>query len=710
MIKKRLLSFAIFALTVASLQATDRPPNIIFILVDDLGYGDLGAFFQNQRRAAGNRASIQTPHLDALAAGGARLTDHYSAAPVCAPSRASLLSGLHQGHANVRDNQFDKALADNHTLATVLRQARYATAAIGKWGLQGRAQGGAPHWPAHPLNRGFDSFYGYIRHIDGHEHYPKEAPYRNRRTTPPKKGGSADEADDANPNLLGKEVWEDRAEVSSGLDLCYTTDLFAARAKHWIGDHTASHPIQPFFLYLAFDTPHAVTELPPCPFPSGGGRTGGLQWLGTPGKMINTATGKVDSWYHPDYAEATFLDSMGRTQPWPDVYRRYATSVRRIDDAIGDLVQLLRDLELADNTLIVFSSDNGPSLESYLPEDLSPEFFASFGPFDGIKRDLWEGGTRVPTLAHWPARIPAGLVLSAPTAHWDWLPTFAAAANLPAPANADGVSLLPALSGKPAPALMQRPLYFEYAVNGKTPAYPAFEASRRNRPRGQMQAIRLGDLVGVRYDIKSASDDFELYNVRKDPKQAFNLAGDPAQDPTQSKLKALALQSRRADPSAPRPYDTVAIPAIASPATKTEAGLVWTRTDGAFPWIPAAVTLHSHAVGSSPSIDLKAIERPESEFVVTFTGYLEVPSEGSYSFVLAANTGALLRLHSATLIDCDHGYPAGTERASTVKLAAGLHPFTLSYRHTGSAPPSLTLDWSGPGFPRQNISQSAIRH
>jgi arylsulfatase A-like enzyme len=163
---------------------TSKPqkPNIIFIMTDDLGYGDLGVLFQNQRakdNASGTPREF-TPNLDRMAAEGAVMPHHYSAAPVCAPSRASFLLGRSQGHANVRDNQFDKALGNNLTVASALRKAGYATAAIGKWGLQGR-EGKAPNWTAHPLNRGFDYFLGYIRHRDGHEHYPKEGLYRGKK-------------------------------------------------------------------------------------------------------------------------------------------------------------------------------------------------------------------------------------------------------------------------------------------------------------------------------------------------------------------------------------------------------------------------------------------------------------------------------------------------------------------------------------------------
>jgi len=244
---------------------TQEKPNIIFILTDDLGYGDLGVFFQNQRAKEEGKAATFTPELDKLASEGVQLLDQYCAAPICAPSRGSLLSGRSQGHANVRDTQFDKALADNHTLATVLKTAGYSTAAFGKWGTQGRTED-VPNWPAHPNKRGFDYYCGYIRHSDGHEHYPKEGIYRGR-----------------------KEVYENYIGVTDNLDKCYTGDLWTAAAKRWIVEQKKGEDKnKPFFVYLAYDTPHAALELPTQAYPEGGGLNGGMQWIGEPGHMINT--------------------------------------------------------------------------------------------------------------------------------------------------------------------------------------------------------------------------------------------------------------------------------------------------------------------------------------------------------------------------------------------------------------------------------------
>lgn len=700
---RTLLRFALLLCAVMAAVragAAGEKPNIILILADDLGYGDVGVFHQNARRAAGKQPAFSTPNLDRFAAEGARLTHHYCAAPVCAPSRASLLTGVTQGHANVRDNQFDKALEDNHTLGTVLRRAGYDTAMIGKWGLHGqmeaRSDGADPNAPAHPLNRGFDSFFGYLRHVDGHEHYPKEAPYfvgaKRERFGPVK-------------------LWDNRTDITASLDRCYSTDLFTARAKKYIVDHQAAAPGRPFFLYLALIAPHVVLELPTQPYPAGGGLRGGMQWLGTPGHMINTAEGKVDSWVHPECVAAAYDDDQDPAtpqRPWPDVFRRHETAVHRIDDCVADLLRLLADLHLDEKTLVVFSSDNGPERVSFVSTepDYSPEFFGSYGPFDGIKRDLWEGGVRVPTMVRWPGRVRAGGAISEPGAQWDWLATFADAGGLPPPARADGVSLLPTLTGRES-SLVHAPLYFEYTVAGRTPTYADFEPSRRNRLRGQMQAVRLGDFVGVRYNVKTADDPFEIYNVVTDPKQARNLASDPAQAKTQREMQAAALHSRRPDPSAPRPYDDALVPATVLDARATQAGVNWRAYTGSFPWVPDFSTLKPLASGSASKPDPAQTKHYDATGY-HFTGHVIVPADGDYTFYLKTDTGAVMRLHDATLIDADFGYAGGTERSAQIRLKAGPHPCRISSVHRTGSAPLLALEWSGPGFERRAIPDAAF--
>lgn len=670
---------------VAGPAVEKQKPNIIFILTDDLGYGDLGILYQNQRAKANNRSNPRalTPNLDKLANEGVQMRQQYCAAPVCAPSRASLLLGKSQGHANIRDNQFDKALEDNYTLGSVMQKAGYTTSAIGKWGMQGKGAK-APNWPAHPLNRGFDYYYGYIGHGDGHEHYPKEGLY----------SGS-------------KHVWENRTEVSQMLDKCYTADLWTAVAKKWIIDHQKGKEAQkPFFMYLAYDTPHAVLELPTQAYPSGGGLNGGIQWTGEAGHMINTASGKIDSWIHPDYANATYDDDQNPSTPevaWPDVYKRYATATRRIDDAAGDIMKLLKDLNIDNNTMIVFTSDNGPSIESYLKgEPIEPTFFRSYGPFDGIKRDCLDGGVHMPALARWPGHIPAGKVVETPSISYDWMATFTEMAGCPAPAACDGVSLLPSLTGHGKQQASS--IYVEYFQDGSTPKFQDFTPDHRGRKRNQMQMIRLGDFVGLRYNIHSADDDFEIYNVVKDPQEARNLAGNLDMESLQQQFKEKALQSRMPNSSAPRPYDSALVAAVSE--KNLGPGVKWKIYNGSFPWIPNVTELTPAAAGFS--------DRPEvsigKDAILFFEGFLKIPSDGEYTFALMSEQNALLRIHDATVIDADYGYSVGSEKTGTLKLRAGLHPFRLYYMGNKKGKPFLNLEWSGPGIEKQLIPSTSFFH
>ena len=682
------LVFAV-ALSVRATESVSSRPNIIFILCDDLGYGDVGVFYQNQRAAKSDRSLpfFSTPHIDSLAADGVQMMQHYCSAPVCAPSRASILTGLTQGHANVRDSQFDKALADTHTLGTVLQKAGYATAAFGKWGLQGggekreksNAKGGKKKgkqaaaevaepavdkaaqlaaWTAYPTKRGFDYYFGYVRHGDGHFHYPKED---------------------------GREVWQNDQEVSADLDKCYTTDLFTAQAKQWLTQQTKESPAKPFFVYLAFDTPHAKLQNPPCAYPVGGGLSGGVQWTGKPHAMLNTATGEVDGYMLPEYATATWDDDKNAATPevpWPDVQRRYANDVRRIDFAVGDVLQLLKDLKIDDNTMVVFTSDNGPSKESYLPENYDPTFFRGYGPFDGIKRDTWEGGVREPTLARWPAGIPAGRRDEQPSGHWDWLSTFAEVAGVPVPAASDGVSLIPSLTW-----MVTHPpgtVYVEFNNNARTPSYADFSPVHRDRERKQMQVIFEQGYKGIRYDIQSAEDDFEIYDLTNDPQEISNLARKPEMAAVQVAMKAKVLRVRKADDSAPRPYDDALVPALAT-EPRGGAGLAWALFDGEWPWMPDFRTLAPKSHGEAKSVELSMAAGTDA-FGVAFTAAFHVAEDGDYTFTLGSDGSTMLFVHDIRLID-----EVMPSSSGTLHLRAGWHPVRLYYRHSGSTTPKLDV-------------------
>ena len=649
-------------------DGVDRP-NVLFLFTDDLGWGDLGVLHQNNSK---HDRTHQTPHLDQMATEGIQLRAHYCPAPVCAPSRASLLTGVHQGHASVRDNQFDKMLADNHTLGTVMKSAGYATAIIGKYGLQGDGRD-PTSWPGYPTKRGFDEFYGYVRHVDGHVHYPADDwPLGNSES-----------------HRTPKEVWHNEDEVSAGLQTCYTTDLFTARAKDWIVKHRESSPDQPFFLYLAYDTPHAALQIPSVGYPEGGGLRGGVQWLGEPGQMINTAEGDIDSYRHPDY--------LGKG--WTDVEERFATMVRRIDDCVGDLLQTLHDLGIAENTLVVFTSDNGPHHESYLQgQEYDPTSFQSYGPFEGTKRDSWEGGIRVPTLAWWPGSIASGSVNDTPSQFHDWLATFAELGGVAAPARTDGVSLVPTLTGHGT----QHPgqVYVEYFNNGSTKRYDDFSRERRGQKRGQAQVVFVDGYKGVRVDIQSHQDPFAIYDLRVDPQEHLDLAGtSPDFDQLQQRMRDRVLQLRMPNESAPRPYDDEFVPA--SDVTPNTKGLRCDLYNGDFTCVPRQDShpADSTSLVSSPFADWPAWNEPGAGVL---RGYLRIMEPGVYTFSMQSTHGAFLRIHGAAVVDGDFGVDKDEVVNGKIRLDQGYHPVTLTFRHDGQERTDpVRIQWSlGDGEPK----------
>lgn len=639
--------------------SAESKPNVIFILLDDMGWGDFGVLHQNSSTHSKRHA---TPMLDRMAAEGMQLRAHYCPAPVCAPSRSSLLTGVHQGHAVIRDNQFDKALEDNHTLATVMKSAGYKTWLVGKYGLQGAPNGKdddwtPADWAAYPTKRGFDEFYGYVRHRDGHLHYPAENWALGN----------------SEAHRTPKQVWYNDDEVSKDLGKCYTTDLFAARSKDWIIKHARSGSEQPFFLYLAYDTPHAALQLPSVPFPEGYGVTGGLQWVGKPGEMINTAKGTVDGYRHPDYVG----------KGWTDVEERFATMVRRIDHTVGDLLQTLRDLDIDQNTLVVISCDNGPHHESYIQNvNYTPQSFQSYGPFDGTKRDVWEGGIRVGTLAWWPGKITPGSVSKTPSQFHDWMPTFARAGGIAPPARTDGVSLLPTLTGNG----MQRPgqVYIEYFNGGKTPAYGDFQASKRNQKRKQMQVVFVDGYKGVRVDIQNHDQPFAIYDLDNDPKELVDLAGKGGKfDALQKKMHDRVLQLRRSNPSAPRPYDDVPIPSI---EVSQQEGWTHEVFEGPFSFVPDVSDLAASRQGHSSKLAAK-----NAHGAVRFRGVFVAPRTGVYKVKLNTETPAFVRIHDAALIDADFGFDENREYTTEISLEKGMHPVTVTALADGDI--ELDLQW-----------------
>jgi uncharacterized sulfatase len=368
----------------AAAQAADRKqPNIIVILADDLGYGDLGCFGQKV---------LQTPRLDAMAAEGMRFTQFYAGSAVCAPSRCVLLTGRHAGRAVVRGNSLKPIVLQpgQPTVASVLKTAGYATACIGKWGV------GTPDNLTNPNDVGFDHFFGYVNMSHAHNFYP-EFLVRNGQVVPLQNKVGAAWKKFQNPKLpdAGRGVAVKRVE--------YAPDLFVDDALRFIREQQK----KPFFLYLALNTPHANNE------------------AGAKGMEV------------PDLGEFAAKD-------WPEPEKGFAAMVRNLDRDTGRLLNLLKELRIAENTLVIFTSDNGPHQEG----GHKAGFFNSSGKFRGIKRDLAEGGIRVPMIAWWPGTIAAGGENDRQWYFGDLMATAAELAGVKTPENLDSDSLVPALHGQ----------------------------------------------------------------------------------------------------------------------------------------------------------------------------------------------------------------------------------------------------------------------
>lgn len=652
-------------------ESLDRP-NIVFFFVDDLGYGDLGCFWQDQKTGT---EKFDTPNIDSMAAAGAKLTHHYVSAPVCAPARASLMEGRHQGHSGVRNNSFDSALPDNHTIADLLQRAGYRTVHVGKSGLAGGENStdvtgqGSQNLGAHPLDRGFDEFFGYLFHGDGHEHYPRN--------------GTSDKT---------AHIYHGYQQITDASVDLYTTDAWTAYAKNAIIEEVQDGDNQPFFVYVAYDTPHFKMQRPAVAYPVGGGLTGGIQWTtGVDGSgnvryaSAADGTGTIDAYNHPD-----------NNLSWATSAQQHVGMIRRIDNSVGDIQKLLVDLGIDDNTIVIFSSDNGPHNEGN-----NPRTFESYAEFEGTKRDLIEGGIRVPTVVQWKGMIPSATnnesaihEIDYPSAIWDWMPTFAELAGITAPAWCDGVSLVPTIFEQG----VQRDkgyLYFEYYHNSSTSNWSEFP-NHGGDSRQQMQCIRIGDYMGIRRNIASETDNFQIYNVVTDPGQGTNLAASLTD--LQTEMKQIALSGRRPKGGAARPYDSGSIGDV---VRGLETGLDYFGYEGYWSYVPEFRDLNPVAAGHSVDIDLSLRSR-DDYFGMLFTGYIEVPTEGNYTFYLQSDSGSNLFIHEGHVIDDDFNH-TGLEQSGSIELAAGLHPFRVYYRHGTNPTHALNLNWSGPGVAKQAI-------
>jgi len=416
-------------------KSAPSPPNILLIVADDLGYGDLGSYGQK---------NIQTPVLDRLAAEGMRFSDFYAGSTVCAPSRSALMTGLHTGHTPIRGNKEiqpmgQHPLADEVvTVAEVLKAKGYRTGLIGKWGL------GAPGSEGEPNRQGFDYFFGYLGQRHAHNYYP-EFLFRNTERVP-----------------LNNELPEPKRADGAGEAVRKSEYSHSAIANEAI-EFLERNAERRFFLALTVTIPHANNEA----------EESGME---VPDLGI--------------YAD----------KDWPEPQKGHAAMISLLDADIGQLLDKLGESGTADNTLVLFTSDNGPHREG----GFDPDFNESNGLLRGIKRDLYEGGIRVPLIARWPGRTPSGSTSDHVGAFWDLLPTFAELAGVEAPEGLDGVSMVPTLTGDGGPQQEHEFLYWEFHEG---------DASK--------QAVRMGDWKAVRL---APNAPLELYNLADDLSEEHDVA------------------------------------------------------------------------------------------------------------------------------------------------------------------------------------------
>ena len=452
---------AAVALDTNRLQRLQRPanrPNVIFILADDLGYGDLGSYGQKK---------IKTPHLDQLAAEGMRFTSCYAGSTVCAPSRCTLLTGLHTGHARIRGNANAALGPDDLTVSEIFKKAGYRTAIFGKWGLGDEDSAGTPN------KKGFDDWRGFLNQTHAHNYYPEY-------------------------------IWSNQEKFplplnQDGGKQQYVHDLFSVAAVNFI----RIYHNQPFFLYLAYTIPHANNE----EFKKSGN-----------GMEIPDAG---------DYAN----------EKWPEPEKNKAAMISRLDLHVGKIMETLRTNRVDQDTIVFFASDNGPHKEG----GNDPAFFESHGGLRGIKRDLYEGGIRIPMIVRWPGKIKAGSTSDLPWAFWDFLPTATDILKVTTPTNIDGLSVLPTLLGHDADQKQHEFLYWEFHENGSK------------------QAVRMGDWKGVRLAPGAA---LELYNLKSDLHETNNVA---AKNPEivariEDYLKTARSESKEWPLKAPPPKKVAAPP------------------------------------------------------------------------------------------------------------------------------------------------------
>ena len=445
-----LLALALGALLMTSCNTTveETKPNVIYILMDDMGYGDAGCYGQEK---------FTTPNIDQMAADGMKFTQHYSGSTVCAPSRSSLLTGQHTGHTPIRGNKEIKPEgqapmpASAVTIAEILKGAGYTTGAFGKWGL------GFVGTEGDPNNQGFDEFYGYNCQRMAHRYYPTHLWHNSEKV------------------MMEGNDWKHTVTYAQDLIQDATIDFIETNKD------------KPFFAYVPIVLPHAELLVP---------------------------DDEILAEYADKFEETPFVAQKGgdynedhliymyASQPKPRA--TFASMMTRADKYVGEIMAKLDELGIAENTIVMFTSDNGPHQEG----GADPEFFNSNGGLRGFKRDLYEGGIRTPFLAVWPGKIAPGSSSDLISAFWDVMPTVADIAGVKLTNETDGISLLPTLLGKGEQA--EHPyLYWEFHEKG-----------------GRL-GVRMGDWKGVIYNVsKKVPNDFELYDLSVDPSETNNVAKD----------------------------------------------------------------------------------------------------------------------------------------------------------------------------------------
>ena len=490
----RWICFAIALLTSFAAIAADQRPNVVLIVADDLGYRELGCFGQEL---------IKTPHLDRLASEGLRLTQHYSGNAVCAPSRCVLMTGKHPGHAWVRNNSEMKPEGQQPipssevTIGELLQKNGYVTGAFGKWGL------GGPGWDGEPMKQGFDRFFGYNCQRHAHSYYPSYLWSDSQRI-----------ALNNDPPVNGHATFDKAADTSDprSYDQFKGKDYAPDRINEQAVEFIASNKDKPFFLYYPTIIPHVALHVPDEEL------------------KPYLALG----WNDPPFTKAKGYGYTPHFTP----RAAYAAMITRMDRYIGNVLKALEDAGVADNTLVIFSSDNGTT---HLKDEVDYTFFKSVGELRGLKGSLYEGGIRVPTIVRWPGKTIAGTSSKYVSGFEDWLPTVldCVGAQNDIPDGVDGRSLVPQLQGQ---RTAQRDfLYREFSGYG-----------------GQ-QSIRSGKWKAIRTKMNGGNTKIELYDLASDVGESKDVAD---QHPNVvARLSQIMAEQHVASKKFPlRPFDAPAQP------------------------------------------------------------------------------------------------------------------------------------------------------